>query len=436
MQNISKTTVLIILLFACRSYSQSLAESYEIGIWYNFAPSAISYTFDDNTSKQLTVAVPIFDEYGYKVTLFTVTGWGPDWSRIKKASANGHEIASHTINHPSLDGLTLAEQNLQMKNSQEIINGQVGTGKCITIAYPNCRKANDSLVSLYYIAARGCQGYVESKTPSDFNNISSIICGASGSVNTASVFNTTANNTYRSGGWCVYLIHGIDDDGGYSPLASDILRSSLEFIKKNSSKYWVAPFGTVAKYIRERNSTSISELQSGDNLIVLVTDTLDNKLYNIPVTVRRTLPEGWTSTTAIQNGDTLSSEIITADNGTKYIMFSTVPDSGEIILYKNGVITAVSENNKHIPDDIVLEQNYPNPFNPSTVISFTIPEKQYVQIKIFDNTGREVDNILSGIMLPGRHEVKWNGSGCSSGVYYYQLTTTNKSYTRKLLLIK
>jgi hypothetical protein len=86
--------------------------------------------------------------------------------------------------------------------------------------------------------------------------------------------------------------------------------------------------------------------------------------------------------------------------------------------------------------DFVLQQNYPNPFNPLTVISFTLPEKQYVKLKLYDITGREVKNLVDCEYDAGIHNVEFNGSELSSGVYFYRIIAGNYNETKKLQLLK
>ncbi|MEQ9050979.1 MAG: polysaccharide deacetylase family protein, partial [Marinoscillum sp.] len=100
-------------------------ENYEVATWGGFKTSAVSYTFDDNTGNQLPVALPLFDQYDFKVTLYTVTNWGPDWTALRKASDNGHEVASHTISHPSLPSISVEEQETQLQQSQSTIRSNV-----------------------------------------------------------------------------------------------------------------------------------------------------------------------------------------------------------------------------------------------------------------------------------------------------------------------
>ncbi len=83
-----------------------------------------------------------------------------------------------------------------------------------------------------------------------------------------------------------------------------------------------------------------------------------------------------------------------------------------------------------------LEQNYPNPFNPSTIISFRIPSKAFVTLKIFDEVGREVTTLVNEQKEIGFYNIEWNASNFSSGVYFYRLQAGEFSKTKALILIK
>jgi peptidoglycan/xylan/chitin deacetylase (PgdA/CDA1 family) len=281
-------------IFSLTIRSQTIDPPYEVATWKGSCDAAVTYTFDDGCSNQFSKAIPLFNEFGYHGTFFTVTNWSPNWTALQNAASQGHEVASHTVSHPDLSTLDATEQNTELENSADIINDHIEGLNGMTLAYPYCIPGIDSITVLYYFAARGCQGFVEPSTPGDFLNISSIICGELGDVNSTEAFQQRVDAAASSNGWCVYLIHGIDNDGGYSPLASSKLRASLEYLDANRDKFWVATFGNVARYIRERNCLTVNALEETDDTIKLeLGDTLDNEIYDQPVTLRRPLPEGW-----------------------------------------------------------------------------------------------------------------------------------------------
>jgi hypothetical protein len=84
----------------------------------------------------------------------------------------------------------------------------------------------------------------------------------------------------------------------------------------------------------------------------------------------------------------------------------------------------------------VLNQNYPNPFNPMTTISFILPSKSFVSLKVFDLLGKEVTTIVSEEMPAGNYSRQWNANGMPSGVYFYRLQAGSYTETKKLILLR
>ncbi|HQV34060.1 MAG TPA: multicopper oxidase domain-containing protein, partial [Calditrichia bacterium] len=85
-----------------------------------------------------------------------------------------------------------------------------------------------------------------------------------------------------------------------------------------------------------------------------------------------------------------------------------------------------------------LKQNYPNPFNPSTNITFELPERSAVQLRIYDVTGREVRALSRGnVFESGAHTLVWDGrdkagNNVSSGTYLYRIKAGN--FVKSLLM--
>jgi oligosaccharide reducing-end xylanase len=425
--------VFMLLNYFC--HSQTIDSSYEVAAWPQFRSGAVSFTFDDGCANQFAVAMPMFDKYNFKTTFFTVINWSPNWRTLKTAAANGHEIASHTLSHGHLGAMTNDQQISELRDSQKDINTNVTEQKCLTIAYPYCELGNSSICKQYYIAARGCSGVVEPKTPANLMNISSIICGSLGSVQRTSDFTSKINATVNAKGWVVFLIHGVDNDGGYSLTTSTELKGALDFLETNKNKFWVATFSDAARYIRERNAVSVKETVVKDSaLIVSITDTLDNSIYNLPVTIRRSVPNGWDSLSVTRNGKVVNYQI-TDVNSKKYLMFDVVPDSGDLLIKKINV-TDVSGHSSSLILEPYLKQNYPNPFNPVTTIDYQISQSSFVTLKMYDTLGREIKTLVNTELSPGNYSVKFDGTGFPSGFYFYSLRTDKYCNTKKLVLMK
>ncbi len=318
---------------------------YQIGTWEGFRPAAVTYTFDDDLPNQYAKAVPYFNSKGFKLTLFTVTTWlpGGSWSPVQTAASFGHEIASHTVTHPDLSTSTAAVVSNEVINSQTTINANVPGQNCLTLAYPYCNPpADKSIVSAHYIAARGCSGQLVPSTPPDFMNISSFVCGTMG-LSQISDLNAKVDAAAAANEWCVFLIHAIDNDNGYSPLSSPVLFAHLNYVSANPDKFWVETFGHVVRYIRERNAASVAEISvSASSITVQVTDGLDDAIYNYPITLRRPLPANWPGAAVLQNNQAVASRVVNL-NSTNYLMFDVVPDSGTVLISKL-VLPAVVSN--------------------------------------------------------------------------------------------
>ncbi len=83
-----------------------------------------------------------------------------------------------------------------------------------------------------------------------------------------------------------------------------------------------------------------------------------------------------------------------------------------------------------------LYQNYPNPFNPTTTIVYEIEKSDFIQFKLFNVLGKTIITLINEYKLPGLYEIEFNGKDLPSGVYYYQLRSSSKVETKKMLLLK
>jgi hypothetical protein len=104
--------------------------------------------------------------------------------------------------------------------------------------------------------------------------------------------------------------------------------------------------------------------------------------------------------------------------------------------YRSIAITGVATNGSNAPLQCSLAQNYPNPFNPTTTIRYELPKSSMVKLSVYDMLGREVSMLVNERKYAGVHEVKFDGSGLASGVYFYRMTAGTYVETKKLLLVR
>jgi sugar lactone lactonase YvrE len=149
----------------------------------------------------------------------------------------------------------------------------------------------------------------------------------------------------------------------------------------------------------------------------------------------------------IGNGATSSVKLF--DSAGTYIE-DLIPSGAGNLKTPNAVvirdITAVS-----VPDEssinifeFILKQNYPNPFNSTTKIRFTIPsiiasgtkQSQLITLKVYNVLGKEIATLVNENLPGGEHEVNFNATSLTSGVYFYQLKIGSFIQTNKMVYMQ
>lgn len=108
----------------------------------------------------------------------------------------------------------------------------------------------------------------------------------------------------------------------------------------------------------------------------------------------------------------------------------------DLAAQKYSQLTAIESNFNNVPSEYVLNQNYPNPFNPTTNISFGLPERSNVVLKVFNMLGEEVAELVNETLEAGTHLYNFDASKLTSGIYFYSLQAGSNLVTKKMTLIK
>ncbi|MEO8514595.1 MAG: T9SS type A sorting domain-containing protein [Ignavibacteria bacterium] len=93
-------------------------------------------------------------------------------------------------------------------------------------------------------------------------------------------------------------------------------------------------------------------------------------------------------------------------------------------------------NLNNTPKTFLLEQNYPNPFNPSTNIKFNLTSSGNVKLVVYDMLGKVVDILVNQDLQAGSYNIKYSNTSLSSGIYFYELTTSGLRDIKKMTLVK
>lgn len=102
----------------------------------------------------------------------------------------------------------------------------------------------------------------------------------------------------------------------------------------------------------------------------------------------------------------------------------------------NGNIIGIINKTSPVSANFELFQNYPNPFNEETIISFTLPDKHFVKLSVFDILGVERQVLINKELAAGKYNVNFNGKNFSSGIYFFRIHTEKFTATRQMILLK
>jgi hypothetical protein len=131
----------------------------------------------------------------------------------------------------------------------------------------------------------------------------------------------------------------------------------------------------------------------------------------------------------------LTQTVIRTGSGTETTNLIGMIKNNTLIGDSGATILSIKDENQ-IPRDIILNQNYPNPFNPTTIISYSIPERLFVSLKIYNILGEEVSVLVNSIQNKGEHKEIFDASKVSGGIYIYKLQIDNSTYINKCVYLK
>ena len=232
------------------------------------------------------------------------------------------------------------------------------------------------------------------------------------------------------GGWKAKLDILVQEESGFT-LALSGLKTENDF--------------TIMANIAQTENTAFSDLTINYVVVEDVYYKGGNNISDHKNVMRKIVnPQGDSFT--INYNETKNLETTISNNGTwdlnkvKVIVFVQNKSTKEVlqsesISFSEFGVTSV-EDEKVLSNNFNLAQNYPNPFNPTTTINYTLPSNQYVTLSIFDVLGNEVDLLVYGTKPAGNHNIIFDASNLSNGVYYYQIKAGDLIQTKKMILIK
>ena len=360
--NKAMRTVLMLSLLVL-SVTSAFAAPPSITTWRGNHAGAISITFDDGYISQYTLAVPALNVRGLRGTFFVVSSFpqppvDPEfasWDNWRTVASMGHEIGSHTVTHSDLTTLSLSAAENELSASQAAINTQIPAQNCVTFAYPSGLFNADVevLVAKYYIAARGIVGALNNSVTDPYDE-----AGYDVSTYTVWEMENLADQAASQGKWLVPSFHSFNP-AEWGTWSLDQFTSYLDYLITRN--LWIAPFGEVFKYQKERGAATLSvSSQTSSQITLNLTESLDTNLYNYPLTLRSEIPINWSS--VIMRQGTSVAILTPVVEGSAWVVYcDAVPGQGAITLTPGGTNLPPVANNDAYSTNVNTPLTVPAP---------------------------------------------------------------------------
>jgi aminopeptidase N len=183
-----------------------------------------------------------------------------------------------------------------------------------------------------------------------------------------------------------------------------------------------------------QNTYSITS--SGTNWYVdfLAKQTQTNSpFHKMPLTVKISFSSGPDSTFRFMNDQNNQFFSWTFDRQPVSLQFDP---NNDIVLKQGSTAIGIVSNEKQIPAEFKLYQNFPNPFNPVTQITYDIPKRALVTLKVYNAIGQLVIQPVNEMKEAGNYLLEFDASNLPSGVYYYEIKAGSFTDSKKMVLVK
>lgn len=256
------------------------------------------------------------------------------WEQYKSYEKQGHEISSHTVTHPRLAVLDEVNMHYELEQSKADLAKFMGEEATFSAEGPYGTEDERVMEYAYKIYPA-----LRNRMPEDWldeiNRGSKVQPGETkkeyvqwqrGALSNTGIDQMKAwTDTVNAHDniWLVLVIHGVEDYG-WEPLKTEELKEYFGYMKAKEDELWIATFGDVTKYLRERKATQITAELKGDEINFMLKSELDAEVYDIPLTFKTYLPDGWNGAILKQTEENTNLEVLSDEHG-KYVQYTVSP---------------------------------------------------------------------------------------------------------------
>lgn len=307
---------------------------------YDDKQAIVTFTFDDSKYDAAVFYNEKFEKYGVKgtavmhTTPITSSSEGVE-NTVKKWQelfAQGNfDLGNHGTKHSIYTELaTRDEVDEQINGAYKQLKNWFPEQNILTFSYPN-GKSNDMVIDvtndLHYAgrsAGGNASGFISPVNP-DETQWYTLPSFTATPYKTLSEFNEQVDKAISNtngNNWFIELWHGVIDDdaevtsGHEYSIRKGVCEEHMAYVKSLSDKVWCATFTEATQYLREKQNAKLNIISSGNKITVSVKHTLDEEIFNFPLTVKVKKPSDWENARAVQDGKEIQVEI---KNGYIYV---------------------------------------------------------------------------------------------------------------------
>lgn len=261
---------------------------------------------------------------------------GVTWDQIRSYAAQGHEFASHTVTHPRLAVLDGANMLYELEKSKEEILKQVGPKYTFSAEGPYGTENERAMEYMYkiYPALRNRMPEPFLEELNRWNKMNPGISkkeyvqwqrGATTKTPLPLMKSWVDTVAANHNNWLVLVFHGVDGIG-YEALSHELLEEYFRYIKQKEDDLWVATFADVTKYMRERMRATVKVNETKQKITVTLNHTLDQTMYDLPLTLRSYVPAAWKTVKVKQGTKEENVRVKNDDRGT-FVQYQAIPNA-------------------------------------------------------------------------------------------------------------
>jgi peptidoglycan/xylan/chitin deacetylase (PgdA/CDA1 family) len=263
------------------------------------------------------------------------------WAEIEQFAASGHEFGSHTISHPRLAVMDEVNMLYELEKCKEEIGKHLGPDHTFSAECPFGTE-NERVMEYAYQVHPALRNRMPEPFLEEINRWNDMTPGMSDkpyvqwqrgplSETPMPLMKSWVDTlVLHNNAWLVLTYHGVDGIG-WEANPHEELKEYFSYMKEHEDKLWIVPFRDATKYMRERMAAKVNTTENDGEMVVKLEHSLDEDLYDYPLTLKTYVPEEWNEVN-VKQGDYDNKVSPTSDGVGKYVLYDAVPNAEDVVI--------------------------------------------------------------------------------------------------------